>query len=148
MDEEKGELWTKAAKGTKKIKVPLNRGIVGYVAINNTSIKIDNAYSDPRFNREIDKLTNYNTKTILSVPIRDINEKVVGVIQAVNKLKGTFSPDDERLLTILANQAGLILRNSLMYDKLVVNQYKLLKLVNVIFFNFMFYIFYFAIFKK
>jgi len=101
--------------------------------MNNTNVRIDNAYSDPRFNREIDKQTNYYTKTILSVPIKDINGKVAGVMQAINKVNGLFTADDEGLLTILANQAGLILRNSLMYDKLVINQYKLLKLVNVIF---------------
>ena len=131
MDEEKGELWSKVAKGTKIIRVPTNRGIAGYVAIHNTNLRIDNAYSDPRFNREIDKQTNYYTKTILSVPIKDINGKVVGVMQGINKINGFFTADDEGLMTILANQAGLILRNSLMYDKLVINQYKLLKLVNV-----------------
>ena len=99
--------------------------------MNNVNVRIDNAYSDPRFNREIDKKNNYYTKTILSVPIRDLNGKVVGVMQAINKNKGLFTADDEGLLTILGNQAGLILRNSLMYDKLVLNQYKLLKLVNV-----------------
>ena len=111
--------------------MPTNRGVAGYVAMNNANVRIDNAYSDPRFNREIDKQNNYYTKTILSVPIRDINGRVVGVMQAINKNQGLFTADDEGLLTILANQAGLILRNSLMYDKLVLNQYKLLKLVNV-----------------
>ena len=102
--------------------------------MNNANVRIDNAYSVPRFNREIDKKTNYYTKTILSVPIRDMNGKVVGVVEAINKHNGIFTADDEGLLTMLATQAGLILRNSLMYDKLVLNQYKLLKLVNVIFF--------------
>lgn len=104
---------------------------MGYVALNNMNVRIDNAYSDPRFNREIDKQTNYYTKTILCVPIRDMNAKVVGVLEAINKNNGYFTADEEGLLTILANQTGLILRNSLRYDKLVLNQYKLMKLINV-----------------
>jgi len=47
----------------------------------------------------------------------DVSNRVTGAIQAINKLNGTFSKDDEGLLEILANIAGVILRNSLHYDE-------------------------------
>lgn len=43
--------------------------------------------------------------------------KIKGVIQAINKLNGYFTKDDEGLLTILANLAGIVLRNSISYDE-------------------------------
>ncbi len=97
-----------------------------------------NAYTDEKFNKEVDIKTGYKTNTILTVPIKDDSviddgkriigiEKIIfpfsffpiGVCQAINK-KGpnaTFSKDDESLLTILANLAGIVLRNSMVYDK-------------------------------
>lgn len=41
----------------------------------------------------------------------------VGVIQAINKFNGYFTKDDEGLLSILANLAGIVLRNSISYDE-------------------------------
>ena len=40
-----------------------------------------------------------------------------GVVQAINKVSGYFTKDDEGLLTILANLAGIVLRNSISYDE-------------------------------
>ena len=48
--------------------------------MNNAIVRIDNAYSDPRFNRDIDKKNNYKTNTILCVPIKDSNSKVIGLV--------------------------------------------------------------------
>jgi GAF domain-containing protein len=42
---------------------------------------------------------------------------LLGVIQAINKLNGYFTKDDEGLLTILGNLAGIVLRNSISYDE-------------------------------
>lgn len=39
------------------------------------------------------------------------------MIQAINKKQGVFSSDDEGLLSILANLAGVILRNSISFDE-------------------------------
>ncbi len=41
----------------------------------------------------------------------------LGVIQAINKLNGIFTKDDEGLLSILAQLAGIILRNSMTYSQ-------------------------------
>lgn len=58
-----------------------------------------NAYNDERFNKSIDKMMNYKTNTILAFPIFDKDgNNVIGVIQAVNKLKGYFTKDDEGLM--------------------------------------------------
>lgn len=42
---------------------------------------------------------------------------MLGVIQAINKLSGFFTKEDEGLLAILANLAGTVLLNSLTFDE-------------------------------
>ena len=72
VDELTGELWTKVAKGSElTIRIPNNKGIVGYVVQINKTENIEDAYKDNRFNKEVDRKNNYRTKTILCVPIRD-----------------------------------------------------------------------------
>ena len=79
VDEANQELWTKVAKGSHStIRIPLNSGIAGYVVNTGRSLRVDEAYLDPRFNKEIDIKTNYRTKTILAVPIKDTSQRVIG----------------------------------------------------------------------
>jgi len=133
VDEANQELWTKAAKGSNStIRIPLNSGIAGHVVSTGRSLRVDEAYLDPRFNKEIDIKTNYRTKTILAVPIKDFSQRVIGVCQAINKHDGIFSPDDESVCILLANQAGIILKNSLQFDQDLVAHQKLIRLLKVL----------------
>ncbi len=76
-------------------------------------LNILNAYNDPRFNKDVDKANNYKTNTVLVVPIKDMDgHNTVGVLQAVNKLKGYFTKDDEELLHLVGRLASIVLRNS------------------------------------
>ena len=118
LDEKKEELWSKVAKGSDfTIRMPMDRGIVGHVVMTGKPVNIVDAYSDARFNKQVDLRSNYKTKSILCCPILDVSNRVTGAIQAINKIHGSFSKDDEGLLAILANIAGAILKNSLHYDE-------------------------------
>jgi GAF domain-containing protein len=68
------------------------------------------------------------------VPIRDHTGKIIGVLQALNKYEGIFTPDDEEVLTLLGLQAGTILRNALNLDRSLITHFKLLKLLEVHYF--------------
>lgn len=55
MDEKRNELWSKVAKGQKRtIKVANGVGIAGTVSQTKEKLNIANAYSDNRFNKDID----------------------------------------------------------------------------------------------
>lgn len=71
VDNERNELWTKVAKGTSSIRVPMNQGLVGYVASKGKTLNVLDARQDYRFNIEIDNRNNYHTKGVLCVPIFD-----------------------------------------------------------------------------
>lgn len=100
------------------IKVPFGQGLVGFVANTMKPLNILDAHKDSRFNAEIDKKNNYNTKSVLCVPVID-SEKgtLVGVMQAINKLEGFFTKDDEGCLQIMAVHAMNVLRNSISHDE-------------------------------
>ena len=118
LDREKGELWTKVAHGVEEIRVPSGSGIVGWVAKQGENLVVEDAYSDPRFNPEVDKKTGYRTRNILAVPLFDKKRNVLGVFQVVNKLSGKFSEEDVELLTLLAGYASSAIENSLLQAKI------------------------------
>ena len=95
LDEMNRELWTKVAKGTKTIRIPMDKGIVGHAVTTRKLINIEDAYQTEMFNKEIDKKTNYKTKSILCIPMQDQFGNVIGACQAINKLtKPFFHPED------------------------------------------------------
>ena len=96
---------------TNSITVPKDKGIVGYVFTHGEKVKIDDAYKDPRFNKEIDKKTNFITKNMLCYPLKDKNGNTFGAIQSINKRNGHFDIDDLALMDIFSQQASAILQN-------------------------------------
>lgn len=48
----------------------MDKGVAGYVATTGETVNIHDAYSDERFNRQVDIQTGYTTKTILCMPIK------------------------------------------------------------------------------
>jgi adenylate cyclase len=74
------------------------------------TIRIDDAYGDPRFNPEIDRKTGFRTKSILCVPIRDQAGKVFAVTQLLNRQDGEpFDDADEHKFSEFADSLGVIL---------------------------------------
>src|SRR5512141_2681896 len=70
VDRDRGELWSKVAHGAGTIRIPLGAGIAGAAAADGASVRIDDAYGDPRFDRDVDRATGYRTRTVLAVPMR------------------------------------------------------------------------------
>lgn len=72
----------------EEICIPFGVGIAGTVAETKETINITDAYSDERFNKEIDKKTGYKTNVMLSMPICNYEGDVIGVAQIINKTNG------------------------------------------------------------
>lgn len=99
-----------------KLKISIDKGIVGYVFTKGERLRIDDAYLDSRFNKEIDMETGYKTKTLLCTPLKNSVGEVFGVLQSINKNNGMFNSDDEEIMELFGIQASLILSNSLYFD--------------------------------
>jgi HD-GYP domain-containing protein (c-di-GMP phosphodiesterase class II) len=120
VDPYKGELWTKVALGMeeKVLRIPLGQGIAGFVARTGSAVNIRDAYKDTRFAQDLDRITGYQTRTVLAVPLRGRDGKPLGVFEVLNKSKGSFTEEDEGLLRILATMAATFIENATLYEDL------------------------------
>lgn len=120
VDRQKKELWSKSGIGIyqKEIRIPIDTGIAGEVALNNEYQIIDNPYAHPKFNQKVDRVTGYRTRNILCVPMANINGEVIGVFQILNKKEGMFTPDDAQFLGAMAVSTGIAIENSLLREEL------------------------------
>ncbi|NIA22002.1 MAG: GAF domain-containing protein, partial [Anaerolineaceae bacterium] len=107
-DNESDELYSKIAQKSEigEIRFPATAGIAGFIAQKKACVNIPDAYRDPRFNPEPDKKTGFRTRSILGCPMLDLESNLVGVLEVLNKRKGSFTLADEYLVAVLGSQAG------------------------------------------
>ena len=86
-------LWTYLADGLEKLIIPADKGIVGYVVKHKTIKKVNDTSKEPLFYKEVDEQTGYTTKNILTLPLIGIDNRLIGVVQLLNK-DGGFTPKD------------------------------------------------------
>jgi len=118
VDEETGELWTIFAKGLENKTVRTKKGIVAHVAKTKKSLIVNDPYKHPLFNASVDKKTKYITKSILSVPVFNAKNEVLGVIQAINKHGNDFNTDDLDILKGFASQIRIAIENAKLFDQI------------------------------
>ncbi|NMG07019.1 GAF domain-containing protein [Brasilonema sp. UFV-L1] len=124
---EMGELWTKVAsadgKTTMEIRMPANKGIVGYVASTGEALNIPDAYKDPRFDPTTDQKTGYMTRNILCLPVFNSANELIGVTQLINKHKGSFfTASDEEFMRAFNIQAGIALENARLFENVLLEK--------------------------
>ena len=93
-----------------EVRIPLGSGIAGAVAQSGDTIRIDDAYADARFNRDVDKQTGYHTRSILSLPVKNQAGQVFAVAQLLNRRDGQpFDEGDEVRFAEFLTSIGVIL---------------------------------------
>ncbi len=97
--------------------------VSAYVALHGVPFLIPDVYKFDQFDftgpRKFDERENYRTQSMLVVPLRDPESKVIGVLQLLNardpknRVKVVpFSPESQRLVESLASQASVAIRNA------------------------------------
>jgi K+-sensing histidine kinase KdpD len=121
VDELKSEIWSKALRGSEaiEIRLPIGKGLAGYVAKNGETINIPDAYSDARFNPEVDKKSGYRTNNMLCMPMRNRDGKIIGVFQLLNKKGGPFTALDEEFINALSIHASIAIENARLAQEMV-----------------------------
>jgi adenylate cyclase len=119
-DERTGELYSRVAQGniTRRIRMQNTVGIAGHVFTTGHGVIIEDAYSDERFNQEVDQQTGFTTRSVLCVPIRTVREEVIGAIQVLNKIDGPFTEDDQRLVESMTRQAAVALQSTATIERM------------------------------
>ena len=120
IDEQKQELYTTVAHGVPGIRIPMKTGFVGYSIETGTSIIIEDAYNDERFNPSNDQKTGYRTKSIISVPFSNNDGKIIGAYQAVNKMTESelFTEKDLEYLSLAASYSGKSLESVMLHNEI------------------------------
>src|SRR5947207_11298033 len=92
LDKEKGELWAKIALGVSDtIRFDARLGIAGAVLISGKPMIVEDTYKSPLFYASIDSNTGFHTRNILSVPLRNPKQEVIGVSTVPNNRKARFT---------------------------------------------------------
>src|SRR5512134_1692171 len=96
--------------------VPLDKSIAGWIVLNHKSLRIDEASKDSRHFSDVDNNLGSATKSLLGIPLITKN-KIVGVLEVVNKKRGRFTDPDESMLTVLGAQAAVAIENARLFQQ-------------------------------
>jgi len=119
LDEEKKEFFFREAKyddgetgkKMKEIRFPVDKGVAGQVYRTGKPLVVPDTSKDPHFFEEVDEKSRYQTRCMLDVPIQ-IQDRLIGVLCAVNKKEGAFEQADVDLLAAIANYVALPIENA------------------------------------
>jgi signal transduction histidine kinase len=121
-DENESKLRFVASTGSDpeelaKIPVPLDSSIAGTIFLHNTPQLINNVKRDKRHYKEVGEEVDFETRSLIGAPMR-IQERVIGVIEGINKLDGTFDMADLDILSVIASQAAVAINNARLMESL------------------------------
>jgi putative nucleotidyltransferase with HDIG domain len=123
VDQETGDLFFEVALGDKgehlkEVRLKKGEGIAGWVAEKGEALIIHDVQLDRRFFKHADQYSTFVTRNILCVPVKSKN-KILGVLEALNKKQGVFDDDDKQALMALANQVAIAIENANLYQELM-----------------------------
>ena len=98
------------------IIVPLEGSIAGWIVSNRKPVRITDVREDLRFFGDVVQTTGFSTKSMLGIPLVTKN-KIVGVLEALNKQKGKFTDADESMLLVLGAQAAVAIENARLFQQ-------------------------------
>jgi len=120
---------------------PNNAMVAAFAAINDRTVNIADAYTEAGFDfsgtRKFDERTGYRSKSFLTVPMKNHENEIIGVLQLINALRpGTgevvqFAPADQRLVESLASQAAIALTNRQLISQLEILFESFISLINL-----------------
>lgn len=107
-----------AEEGILGLRVPIDRGIAGWVVNSGEAIAVDEVARDPRFSREVAEAVGYVPTSILAMPLQTERE-LLGVIEVLDaRAARPGSPRDLELLSVFADQAALAIEGARLFSDL------------------------------
>ncbi len=105
----------KAAELTDHV-MPSNEGIAGQVFQSGEPNMSGEVRADQNFSDKIDHELKWQTRTMLTVPLKTLGGRTLGVMQVLNKKSGEFDEGDLDLLTVIAVQSASIINTARLYE--------------------------------
>ena len=120
---------------------PNNSLVAAYAAINDKTVNIADAYTEAGFDftgtRKFDERTGYRSQSFLTVPMKNHENEIIGVLQLINARNPAtgevthFSAADQSLTESLASQAAIALTNRMLISQLEELFESFIKLINL-----------------
>ncbi|VEB34943.1 guanylate cyclase [Legionella sainthelensi] len=120
MTQKTGELYSFIAQGDLNFEIRIlnNSGLAGWSFTHNESLCIAHPELDERHNKNIDKITGFKTKSVLCVPLKSMEGKLLGVTQMLNKIDAEFSDSDVQMVEALTEHAAMAIQNKLTIEQI------------------------------
>jgi signal transduction histidine kinase len=96
--------------------VPAENSIAGWIVTQKQPAIINDTQQDPRHFKVVGEVTHVQTKSLLGVPLIT-RDKVVGVLEAINKRSGQFTQEDQEVLLALGYQAAVAIENARLFQQ-------------------------------
>jgi signal transduction histidine kinase len=131
MDAEGASVWLRDSDGSLEcravfgggadrllgIRMGPGLGIAGWVLQHKQSLLVPDAQADPRLSREVGERIGFYTHDLVAVPLF-VRAARIGVLEAVNKKRGSFVPADLAWLEVLAPMAAAAIANARLFQEL------------------------------
>ncbi|MEM9774462.1 MAG: GAF domain-containing protein, partial [Chloroflexota bacterium] len=123
VDDDTGQLEFVAVSGPVKqslvgTRLPFGQGIAGKVAQTGKSKMVNDVGDTRTWFEGVDSKTSYKTESVLTVPLKNAGQKVLGVLQIINRKNGAaFTKSDEFLLNAFADAAVVAINNARLHQQ-------------------------------
>lgn len=120
-DENKQQLYFESATNLDQplmrgLVVPVENSIAGWIVTHGQPIIIDDTQNEPRHFAQVGKATNITTTSLLGIPLI-AKDTVIGALEAINKLNGQFTQEDQKILMDLGAQAAVAIENARLFQQ-------------------------------
>lgn len=107
-----------AAEDIVGVRIPIDKGIAGYVAMTGQAIAVSHTEQDARFNKEFAERVGYVPDSILATPLLS-GDRVIGVMEVLDKIDAaSFGMQDMEIMGLFAQQAAMAIEQSQQRDQI------------------------------
>ena len=100
-------------------RFPADKGIAGRALREGKALIVNDPQNSPDFYGNIDEEHGFKTESILAAPLIS-GDETVGVVEAINKIGDSgFSEEDKQLLSAIADEVALAIKNARLFDYVV-----------------------------
>jgi len=97
------------------LAIPMD-SIAGWILTNKQAVRIADVSKDTRHFKKVSKTLSVDTHSLIGVPLI-VKDKVIGVLEVINKAEGEFDQSDEDLLTVIGAQAAVAIENTRLFQQ-------------------------------
>lgn len=94
----------------KEITIDVKTGIIGWAALHREPVVVLDVGKDPRFLKDVDQITGFETKTVIAIPLLE-NLTLSGVMEFINRADGPFSEKDFDFVQASCRIVGVAVRH-------------------------------------